>query len=230
MIQSGLFIVETKTVSNHVLKLLTPSLSVTIALIFLSSVTGWAGPITVGSFLFGNPLTTAQGFEVYNSTGPTNGCDAPDSIPVCTVLVFENTSLVVTLDDGSTITRTPSGGFSFGPGGYIYGDNVGDDQNNSFLFDDSLNIVSATFSGDVTPASFLITDSDSSGNLSTFFSGATFTVALDLSSAPSLAGDVITVDEAQASSTPEPSTGLFILSFPIAWLGARRPGPLCTKN
>jgi hypothetical protein len=176
----------------------------------------------VGSFIFANPLTTEQGFEVVNSTGPTDGCDAPDSIPVCTVLAFDNTSLVVTLDDGSTITRTPSGGFSFGPGGYIYGDNVGDDLNNSFLFDNSLNIVTATLSGDVSPASFLVTDSDSSGNLSTFFSGGSFSVTLDLSGNPALAGDAITVNESQTASTPEPPTGIFILSFPIAWSIARR--------
>jgi hypothetical protein len=198
-------------------------IGMTFALILFSSATGWAGPVTVGSLIFANPLTTEQGFEVVNSTGPTDGCDAPDSIPVCTVLAFENTSLVVTLDDGSTITSTPSGGFSFGPGGYIYGDNPGDDLNNSFLFDNSLNIVSATFSGDVSPDSFIITDSDSSGNLSTFFSDGSFSVTLDLSGAPALAGDDITVDEAQIAPTPEPSTGVFILSlFPVAWWIAKR--------
>lgn len=182
-----------------------------------------AEPVQIGSLLFASNLTTDQGFEVTNSTGPADGCDAADSIPICTILNFVNTSLTVTLDDGSTITRTPSNHFAFTPGSYIYGDNPGDDLSNSFLFDTSLNIVSATFSGQIDPTSFQITDSDSNGNLSTFFSDGTFSLTLDLSSLPPLAGDVLTVSEASSPGpeVPEPGSAALLLCS-LAACGAMR--------
>jgi hypothetical protein len=192
----------------------TASLSKTSVLLLLA-LPAMASPVAVGSLVFGNPLGTGQGFEVVNSTGPADGCDAGSGYPVCTVLAFQTTSLQVTFADLSTATRTPSGGFAFGPGAYIYGLNLGDDLSNSFIFDPLLNIISATFSGTVSPLAFQITDSDSSGNMSTFFSSGAFAVSLDLSSGPPLAAVDITVDSV-LPVTPEPNTVVF---FSLgAWL------------
>lgn len=186
-----------------------------LSLFLLSAVPCWAASVTVGGLVFVNPLTTGlQGFQIVNSTGPLSGCDAGSAIPVCTVLSFQLTSLMVTFDDASTAVRTPSGDYSFAPGTYIYGNNLGDDPAQSFLFPDTLNIVSATFSGSLSPASFVITNSDSLGQLSTFFSGGVFTVSLDLSGAPPIAGADITVNEAQPTNTvPEPGTAILFLCF-----------------
>jgi hypothetical protein len=171
--------------------------------IILATVTfpSWAGTVTIGSLVFANPLSTLQGFEVFNESGPVpNGCDSSSGTPVCTVLAFTGTVLSVTLSDGSTATRTPSGGFSFSPGGYIYGDNLADDQNQSFLFDNSLVIVSATLTGSVGPTSFTVTDGTSQSG---FFSTGAFAAMLDLSGAPALAVVDITVSD--TSIAPEPS-------------------------
>ena len=177
--------------------------AVILGVICLTGITARADIMTVGSLVYANPLTTGfQGFEVLNLTGPSFGCDAPDGFPVCTVLALENTSLTVTLSDNSTLTRTPSGGFSFGPGSYIYGDNPGDDLAQSFLVDPGLSIISAIFSGTVSPDSFQVTDGVSE---STFFSNGLFSVTLDLSLGPPLAAADITVESAQVTSVPEPN-------------------------
>lgn len=166
----------------------------------------WQGraDITVGSLVFSNPLVHLQGFEVVNETGPVDGCDAVDAIPVCTILSFQNTSLTVTLSDSSTITRTPSGGFSFAPGSYIYGTNIGDDLNQSFLFDidPSLSIVSAVFSGVVAPVTG-IQVTDGAGESTVTTSGA-FSTTLDLSGGVSLAAADITISTQQPNVLPEP--------------------------
>jgi hypothetical protein len=176
---------------------------VVFTVIFLTGVAAHADILTVGSLVYFNPITTGfQGFEVFNLTGPTDGCDATDAIPVCTVMALENTSLTVTLADSSTITRTPSGGFSFGPGGYIYGDNAGDDPAQSFLFDPALEIVSATFSGTATPGSFQVTDGTSQ---TTFSSNGLFSVPLDIPSGSPVASADITIDAAPVSAVPEPN-------------------------
>ena len=168
---------------------------------------GWADLVTVGSLVYGNPLSTLQGFEILDETGPVNGCDAVDSIPVCTVLNFQNTSLTVTLSDNSTITRTPSGGFAFGPGGYIYGTNAGDDPNQSFLFDSSLSIISAVFTGTVSQNSFQITDGTSESTVST---DGIFNTTLDLSGGPPLAAQDIVINTQNPNATPEPG-GMAVL-------------------
>jgi len=185
----------------------------------ISCLTCWAGPVTVGSIVYLNPLVSGfQGFEIINETGPTDGCDASSSIPVCTVLAFQGTSLTVTLSDNSTLTRTPSGGFSFGPGAYIYGDNGGDDPAQSFLFDPALTIVSAVFTGTVFPASFQITDGTSQ---STFFSAGVFSTMLDLSGGQPAAANDITVDE-QATAVPEPGSAMILFSCMSALAGILR--------
>ena len=170
---------------------------------------GSVTPVTIGSLVVGNPLTTFQGFEVVNSTGPVEGCDPNGASPVCTILAFQNTVLTVTFSDNTTATRTPSGGFSFAPGAYIYGSNSGDDAAQSFLFDPALTIVSATLSGTLSPDSFQVTDGTSQ---SAYFSNGTFLVLLDLSSAPPLAAADIVTDVID-SAAPEPG-----LSVPAAIL------------
>ncbi len=193
-------------------------LACTITFLVSGAIPCWAGQVTIGSFVFGNPLSTLQGFEVVNETGPQpNGCDQPDGIPACTVLAFANTTLTVTLSDNSTLTRTPSGGFSFVPGDYIYGDNLGDDQAQSFLFDNSLTITAATLTGIVTPSSFSVTDGT---NQSTFFSSGSFSVTLDLSGAPSLAAADITTSD--TVNTPEPAAFLLAMATLLPLIRSRR--------
>jgi hypothetical protein len=174
-----------------------------IALLALASPV-WADLVDVGALVFGNPLSTLQGFEVINETGPVDGCDAVDAIPVCTVLAFQNTSLTVTLSNNTTLTSTPSGGFSFGPGAYIYGANAGDDPTQSFLFniDPSLSIISATFTGTVSPGTFQITDGASEFTVS---SNGSFSTTMDLSGGPPLAVANIGVQVQNTNAvTPEP--------------------------
>ena len=178
-----------------------------LAIAVLGSLPCEAAQVAIGTLIFGNPLSTLQGFEVDNNTGGVYGCDAGNDIPVCTVLAFENTTLRVTLSDNSTITRNPA--YSFLPGSCDYGTSMGDDPAESFLFDidPSLSIVSATFSGSVSPDSFLVTDGTSQ---TTFFSSGLFSVTLDLSGSPALAGDTIYAESPVESAAPEPSTAALI--------------------
>lgn len=178
---------------------------------------GPVNPVTLGSLVFANPLTTFQGFEVVNSTGPVEGCDPAGASPVCTVLSFQNTVLTVTFSDNTTATRTPSGGFAFAPGAYIYGDNSGDDASQSFLFDPALTIVGATLTGTVAPASFQVTDGTAE---SSYFSNGSFSVSLDLSSSPPLAAADITTDV--GGLVPEPSLALPVAIFLAGFVGWRR--------
>ena len=200
-----------------------PKLAGAIAL-FVLTAPSWADLVTVGSVVYGDPLSTLQGFEIINETGPVDGCDAVDAIPVCTVLNFQNTSLTVTLSDNSTITRTPSGGFSFGPGGYIYGTNAGDDLSQSFLFDidPSLSIVSATFSGTVSQNTFQITDGT---NETTVNSDGAFSTTLDLSNNPTLSAGDITINTQSPNALPEPG-GMAVLVggilIALVWMRYRK--------
>lgn len=191
---------------------------------FLVVSPGWADLVDVGSVVYANPLSTTQGFEIINETGPVDGCDAGNLIPVCTVLNFQNTSLTVTLSDNSTITRTPSGGFAFAPGGYIYGTNAGDDASQSFLFDPSLSIISATFSGTISQDTFQITDGT---NETTVVSDGAFSTSLDLSSGqPLIAGDIqVNIQNPNSNALPEPR-GMAVLVggvlIALVWMRRRK--------
>jgi hypothetical protein len=193
-------------------------------ILFVFSVLVSRADVVVGSLVYFSDATTGfQTFEVFNETGsPIDnfGCDAANNIPVCTPLNFENSSLTLTFADMSTKTLTPSGGFSFLPGPYIYGAQVGDDPNQSFLIDPALSIASATFQGTLSSAQFQITDGT---NESTFVSDGTFIATLDLSGGPpAAAADIITFPGA-TSAVPEPgSVPVLIVEMLIGGLFLRQ--------
>ena len=180
-----------------------------VALLCLASPAS-AELVTIGSLIFQSDIAHFQGFEIVNETGRDNGCDFADGIPVCDALNFHDTSLTITLSDNTTIVRAPTAGFSFAPipgfGSYLYGDGThpGDDLAQSFLFDPSLSITSAIFSGTVSPGSFLVTDGT---NESTFIFNGTFSTTLstlDVTDGLSTSAD-ITIDIQNPNAAPEPT-------------------------
>lgn len=178
------------------------------AFLSLTTLSCWANPITVGALIYLSPADTPnglQGFEVLNASGATFGCIAPDT-PVCTDLNFTDTALTVVFDSQPTVTHTPS--FSFTPGTYIYGlSDPPDDLSQTFLFDPSLVILSATLTGMASPTSFEVIDG--AMNESAFTSDGQFSVSLDFSAGPPGFG-LITIDASEGaggtSTVPEPAT------------------------
>jgi len=117
---------------------------------FASGVPAAFCDIYVGDiFLLSNPNGTTQ-FYLDNFTGATDGCSTPGGFPVCTDLSISGTLTYSYLAGSSTVNGTATLAAPIGP----------DDQNSgnsyapaNFLFG-SIEILSASFSGTLTPANF----------------------------------------------------------------------------
>lgn len=208
------------------IRLLLSLLLLTLAVPSLLSAT----PIDVGQLVYSASGGSAglPSFTVYNFTGNTGwGCNAGYGTPVCDSVSFTDTSLVVTFADNFQATASPD--FAFGPGGYLYGDNPGDDPAQSFLFDTSQHgdIVDAVFSGTFSPSVF--DDLDGGG---TFTSTGTFTSEINLlADGTAGTGDAADIDAIEAptgSPVPEPASWWLLATGlgGLYWFGRRRESAL----
>lgn len=172
---------------------------------------GWGQQVAIGDiYLSTDPSGGAQQFYFDNLTGLTSGCTFNGGTPVCDDLEISGTlnyqyeaNGTGPLLSGSATLSLPigpddvNGGNSYAPA--------------NFEFDDSFDFTSATFSGTLTPATFLY-QTDGIGDTAEFNSDGTV-VSTDIITGTGL----LLATAAPISSTPEPATlpllatGCFIL-------------------
>ena len=152
--------------------------------------------IYVGDIFYSSNLNGTTQFYLDNFTGVTDGCSTPGGFPACTDLSISGTLTYSYLAGLNTVTGTATLGGPIGP----------DDQNGgnayapeNFLFG-STDILSASFSGTLTPADF-------STDVGPFNSNG-LVVLSDVVAGGGYA--LLATSPASTVVTPEPSSYLFI--------------------
>ncbi len=147
-----------------------------------------SGSVIVGFVTFDHdaPITGQNEVSVNNFTG-SGFCDG--SFTACDPLIFQNISLTLTIQGGPNQVFTSP---ALGPGSSVPV---------SFVFPNSLNILSLVFSGTISPQSFQL------------FGGGTFIAGPVISSLPLVPNSnelsLLSVNAA-VTATPEPSTALLL--------------------